>query len=51
MYFLVKKTVLDGDKVSRTVFEAREEASEGSNKEKQDEIVFAHFVNSVFIRS
>lgn len=51
MYFHVKKTVLEGDKVRRTVFEVREEASEGSHKEKQDEIGFAHFVNSVFIRS
>lgn len=52
MYFYVKKkTVLEGDKVCRTVFQVREEASEGSRKEKQDEIVFAHFVNSVFIRS
>lgn len=51
MYFHVKKTVLEGDKVRRTVFEVREEASEGSRKEKQDKIVFAHFVNSVFIRS
>lgn len=51
MYFHVKKTVHDGDNVLRTVFQVREEASEGSHKEKQDEIVFAHFVNSVFIRS
>lgn len=48
---MLKKTVLEGDNVPRTVFQVREEASEGSHKEKQDEIVFAHFVNSVFIRS
>lgn len=51
VFLCKKKTVLEGDKVRRTVFQVREEASEGSRKEKQDEIVFAHFVNSVFIRS